>query len=224
MGINKKGEKEMKTDSFTGNASKEVLAAESSQKVLVFTCPECGGHHLDHWIADMWLSINIKGVTEEGRISWDYYSEEAGSGEIMYVCGDCDFQIPYGEVQDCNFDEDMDDEYCVVVWIHQHCHDYVDRPEDEQGDDSADRQGRLLTFTCPACGTHEFFVARDHVSEVTPIEYLSEEDELEYGRMKYVGGERVFGCLACDYQFEIDDSLEEGKALAKWLLENCNQS
>ena len=213
----------METDSFTGNASKEALSAESAQKVLIFTCPECGGHHLEHWIADFWLAMQIKAVTEDGHISWDYYTEEVGgNGEIIYSCRDCDFQIPYGEVQDCDLEED-DDEDCVIVWMHQNC-EYIDRPEDEEQDVDESHQVRFLKFTCPRCGTHEFRVVRNHCSEVTPVEYASDEDELSYGRMKYVEGERAFYCLGCDYRFEIDESLEEGKALAKWLIENCNQA
>lgn len=171
----------------------------------------------------MQVSTQIKAVTEDGHISWHHKTEEVrGNGEILYSCKDCDFDIDYMDVEDCDFEEEMDDEYCVGVWMQENCDEYIDRPKEEQ-DEGESHQGPFLKFACPQCGAHEFEVFRDGCSEVTPVEYVSEEGELSFGRMTYVGGQRTFHCLDCDYRFGIDESLGEGKALAKWLIDNCNQ-
>jgi len=196
-------------------AIKKARPGESAVKVTHFRCPECGGHHLDQWITGLGIVCGIVGVTQEGQILYDYRTETVNvSGTIFYKCRDCDFSVP------C---EDDDDEFKVAAWILRKYGEYADKPSIQPCKEK--QAGALLKFTCPQCGGHKLVVVRLDACEVTPVEFLSDNGELCFGRMTTVCVERVFRCHGCDFklEFDTDDFNSSEKPLVRWLINHCLQ-
>jgi hypothetical protein len=95
-----------------------IETARRTEKILPFTCPECGGHDLVHALYPQTRRDHYKGLnTETDTLEWSYVSTGSDVGDEDYwECMDCDYRLC--EDDDTQFEISTDEE--VIEWLKSH--------------------------------------------------------------------------------------------------------
>jgi rubredoxin len=84
----------------------------------------------------------------------------------------------------------------------------------------------MITFTCPACGTHRIEEVMNNVTVVSEISSFYEDGDLDYGQQSSEDGEVTqYQCMRCGFIVGENEGgpIIEGLALVEWIKANCPQ-